>query len=89
MMTSYCKTFIRPHENDPFWISIDITQKSFRHSKTNLKSLMVISAYFKHVRVFIPIFFALLEDDQTPEGLGKSLLKFRTEILENFSLVPT
>ena len=87
-MANWSKQFIRPHENDPFWLSFDITQRPFKHSKTNMKSLLIVSSYFRHARVFVPVFFALLDDDQTQQGLEKALIKFRSEILETMAVIP-
>jgi hypothetical protein len=39
--------------------------------------------------MLVPIFFAILEDDTSPEGISKCLIKFKSEILENYSMVPT
>ena len=83
-MVFWPKVFIRPHEKDDFWISIDITKRPFHHSKTNMKCLLIVSCYFRHIRIFIPTFFAMLDDDSTPESFVKALTKFRCEILETF-----
>ena len=88
-MLHWPRIYVRQYEKDPFWISIDLTKRPFLHTKTNLKSLMIVSCYFSHAKIFVPIFFALLEDDQTPEGLSKALLKFRSEVLDTYPMVPT
>ena len=88
-MVCYPKIFIRPHEKDPVWISIDITKRPFQHTKTNMKCLMIVSCYFKHIKVFTPTFFAILDDDQTPETFCKALIKFRSEILETLYITPS
>ena len=88
-MISWPKNFIRPHEGDNFWISIDITERPFKHTKTNFKYLMIVSAFFKHVKIFVPIFFAMLQEGENPDALSKPLIKFRTEILEQYQMIPT
>lgn len=87
-MSVWPKYFIRPNENDPFWISIDLTERPFKHTKTNMKSLMVVSVYFRHSKVFIPVFFALMDDDSTSYGLTRALQRFKSDILDNVPLVP-
>ena len=48
-------------EGDPFWMSVELTRRPFYHSKTGMAALLIVSVFFKHTRVFVPVFFAVLD----------------------------
>jgi len=54
-----------------------------------MRSLLIVSVYFKHVKVFIPVYFAILEDDSTTLSLSKALLNFKSEVLDNYTMIPS
>ena len=54
-----------------------------------MSSMMIVSVYFKHVRVFFPISFTILESDQTPFELVKALQKIKIEVLDQMPMQPT
>lgn len=83
------RIFVRTHEGDPLWLSFDLTRRPFFHAKVGLRSMLMISCFFKHVKVFVPIFFAILEEDHTPYAISRVLHKFKSEILDQLSSSPT
>ena len=51
-------------------------------SKTNFKEILVISAYFSKPRLFLPIFFALLQSVNNLETYLRALHKFKSCFLQ-------
>jgi len=80
-MIYWPSTFVNP---DSFWIRIDLTKRPFLHSKINMRSLLIISIFYKHIKVFIPTFFAVIEDEQTSFAINQALLKYKSEIFDHY-----
>ena len=74
--------FVRQNAGDPFWLSIDLTRRPFHHNKVGMTSMLIVSVYFKHVRVFFPVSFTILESDTTPFELVKALQKIKIEVVD-------
>ena len=47
-----------------------------------MTSMLIVSVYFKHVRVFFPVSFTILESDTTPFELVKALQKIKVEVMD-------
>jgi hypothetical protein len=61
----------------PAYLLLQVTRRPLLKSKTNFHSLLVAHLYFPSKRLFLPLFFCLMQNEQPSyESYLKALTKF-------------
>ena len=58
-------------------LQINLTKRPFAYTRTNMRGLLIVSAYFRHIEAFLPIFFVILEYENTTYAVYYALKKFK------------